>query len=180
MAEEKKEKWTNYLAITTVLIAVCATLSTFKGGGYSNKSLMSQSKASDQWSFYQAKSMKGYMFQMQKDNFELQRDLIAKSKGSDDLIARFNAKIEDYDKKYKQYEVDKEQISSEAKKFEAEKEQFKRHSSAFGMAVIFLQISILLSSISMLAKKKVVWYLSLAVGVVGVFYFCNGFFLFIG
>ena len=28
MAEEKKEKWLNYLALTTVIFAVCATLST--------------------------------------------------------------------------------------------------------------------------------------------------------
>ncbi|MEI6088566.1 MAG: DUF4337 domain-containing protein, partial [Bacteroidota bacterium] len=31
MAEEKKEKWLNYLSLTTILIAVCAPLSTFKG-----------------------------------------------------------------------------------------------------------------------------------------------------
>ncbi len=35
MAEEKKEKWLNYLALATVILAVCATLSTFKGGGFS-------------------------------------------------------------------------------------------------------------------------------------------------
>ncbi len=29
MAEEKKEGWLNYLALTTVILAVCATLSTF-------------------------------------------------------------------------------------------------------------------------------------------------------
>jgi hypothetical protein len=179
MAEEKKEKWMNYLAITTVLIAVCATLSTFKGGGYSTKSLMSQTKASDQWSFYQAKSMKGYMFQMQKDNFELEQQMIGKSNESEEIKAKFQGKIDDYDKKIKQYETEKEQISNEAKKFEAEKDEFKKHSTEFGFAVIFLQISILLSSISMLAKQKLVWYLSLAVGVVGVFYFLNGFFLFI-
>lgn len=28
MAEEKKETWLNYLALTTVIFAVCATLST--------------------------------------------------------------------------------------------------------------------------------------------------------
>jgi hypothetical protein len=31
MADEKKEPWLNYLALTTVIIAVCATLSTFRG-----------------------------------------------------------------------------------------------------------------------------------------------------
>jgi hypothetical protein len=35
MAEEKKENWLNYLALTTVIRTVCATLSTFKGGNFS-------------------------------------------------------------------------------------------------------------------------------------------------
>ena len=34
MADEKKEPWLNYLALTTVVLAVCATLSTLKGGGF--------------------------------------------------------------------------------------------------------------------------------------------------
>ena len=58
MAEEKKEPWLNYLALTTVIFAVCATLSTLKGGGFSTRAVMSQSQASDQWAYYQAKGVK--------------------------------------------------------------------------------------------------------------------------
>ena len=55
MAEEKKDTWLNYLALTTVILAVCATLATFKGNGYSTRSVMSQTQASDQWAYFQAK-----------------------------------------------------------------------------------------------------------------------------
>jgi hypothetical protein len=61
MAEEKKEKWLTYMAITTVLIAVAATLSTFKGGGFSTRSLLNQTLASDQRTYYQSKSIKSYI-----------------------------------------------------------------------------------------------------------------------
>ena len=179
MAEEKKEQWTTYLAISTVIIVVCATLSTFKGGGYSNKSLMNQTNASDQWAFYQSKSLKSYVFEMQKDNLELQSELINKSNPSQQILAKYEEKIALCTAKIHQYDLDKEEISRIAKKFEAEREDCKLHASAFGIAVIFLQISILLSSISALAKKKYVWYLSLLVGVVGIVYFFDGFFLFI-
>ncbi len=47
MEEVKKERWLTYMAITTILIAVAATLSTFKGGGFSTRSLLNQTKASD-------------------------------------------------------------------------------------------------------------------------------------
>jgi hypothetical protein len=175
--EEKKSKWTDYLAITTVIIAVCATLSTFKGGGYSNQSLLNQTKASDQWSFYQSKSMKGYIFEMQKDNFSIQRSSIEKT-ASPDLLSKYDAKLSEYDKKIAQYEKDKADIKQKATEFEKERDDCKAHGNEFGIAVIFLQISILLSSIAALSKKKRVWYFGLLVGILGIVYFVNGFFLF--
>jgi hypothetical protein len=179
MADEKKEKWTTWLAISTVIIVVCATLSTFKGGGYSNRSLMNQTSASDQWAFYQSKSMKGYNFEMQKDNLELQAELVKKTDPKDQLLSKYQEKMDAYAKKIQQYETEKADIMKKAKDFEAQRDDCKLHASAFGVAVIFLQISILLSSIAALAHKKYVWFLSLGVGVVGIFYFMNGFFLFL-
>lgn len=76
MAEEKKEKWINYLALTTVILAVCATLSTFKGGDYSTKSVLSQAQASNQWAFFQAKSIKGNLYEIQKEKIELELELL--------------------------------------------------------------------------------------------------------
>jgi hypothetical protein len=179
MAEEKKEKWTTWLAISTVIIVVCATLSTFKGGGYSNRALMNQTSASDQWAFYQAKSLKGYIFEMQKDNLDLQREMVSKSDPNNELLAKYQDKIANYTKKLQQYETEKAEITLKAKEFETQRDDCKLHGAAFGIAVIFLQISILLSSISALSKRKYVWYLSLMVGVVGIVYFLDGFFLFI-
>ena len=76
MAEEKKEPWLNYLALTTVVLAVCATLSTFKGGGYSTRSVISQAQASDQWAFFQAKSIRENMYRLQKENLVLAEDVL--------------------------------------------------------------------------------------------------------
>lgn len=173
MAEEKKETWLKLLPATTVIIAVCATLSTFKGGGYSTKSMLSQSKASDQWAFFQAKSIKQYMCEMQKENLELnlhnQKDA--------DYVQDLQKRIATYDGKIKKYSDEKDQITKVAKDFEAVQGDCKKHSEAFGIAVIFLQISILLSSIAALVKKSFLWYIGMAVGVVGIAYFINGFLL---
>ena len=179
MAEDKKQNWTTYMAISTVIIVVCATLSTFKGGGFSTRSLMNQTLASDQWAFYQSKSLKSYIFEMQKDNLELQNQTNGKLNVSPEVMAKYQAKIDNYSKKLEQYEAEKKEITLQAKKYEEERDLCKLHGSAFGIAVIFLQISILLSSISALAKKKYVWFLSLAVGIVGILYFADGFFLFL-
>ena len=178
MAEEKKDPWLNYLALTTVILAVCATLSTFKGGGFSTRSVMTQTQASDQWAFYQAKSIKGYLYEMQKDKLELEL-LAVGAKAPQAVRDEYTKRIEGYGKKIAKYEEEKAQIQKEAKKFEEFRNDAQKHTQAFGIAVIFLQIAILLSSIAALIKKKIVWVLGMAVGVVGIFYFVNGFLLFL-
>ena len=72
MADDTKAAWLNWLAITTIIFSACATLSTFKGGGYSTKAVLAQSTASDQWAYYQAKSVKQHTCELQRDAFELQ------------------------------------------------------------------------------------------------------------
>jgi len=178
MAEEKKEKWLNYLALTTVIFAVCATLSTFKGGGFSTKSVLAQTQASDQWAYYQAKAIKGYLYELQKDKLELERKT-GGSKLQKSAIGEYEKKIDGYSAKIKKYEEEKATIEKDAKKLESMRDDAQKHSQIFGMAVIFLQIAILLSSIAALLKKKPVWILGLATGFIGIFYFANGFFLFL-
>jgi len=174
--EEKKEAWLNYLALMTVIFAVCATLSTFKGGGYSTRSVMSQSQASDEWAFYQSKSIKLYMYQMQKETLELK--LLDSPKSiPKETVNRYQEKIADYKKKIEKYEQEKVEIQEKAKQLEGVRDDAQTHSKAFGVAIIFLQISILLSSIAALLKKKVVWYAGVATGIVGLFYFVDGFFV---
>ena len=179
MAEEKKEKWMTYMAITTILIAVAATLSTFKGGGYSTRSLLNQTKASDQWAFYQSKSIKSYIYDLRSENIELQLATLEKEKGNDSLIKKYQGMVEDYTQKVKKYEEEKEVINKTATDFESLRDDSKKHSDKFGIAVIFLQISILLSSIATLSKKKFVWICGLCLGVIGIFYFIDGFLLFL-
>jgi hypothetical protein len=179
MADEKKEKWMTYMAITTILIAVAATLSTFKGGGFSTRSLLNQTLASDQWAFYQSKSIKRDIYDMRRENLEIQVASLEKQKGNESLIEKYNGMIADYTQKVKTYEAEKEAINKVAKGYENIRDESKLHSGKFGIAVIFLQISILLSSIATLSKKRFVWICSLILGVIGILYFIDGFFLFL-
>lgn len=177
MAEEKKELWLNYLALTTVILAVCATLSTFKGGGFSTRAVMSQTQTSDQWAFYQSKSIKGYLYEMQKEKLELELKTLG-PKTAKPIIEEYGKKIEEYTTKIAKYDKEKVGIQKEAKRFESIRDDAQKHSQIFGIAVIFLQIAILLSSIAALTKQKYIWLIGLAVGLAGMVYFFNGFSLF--
>jgi hypothetical protein len=172
MADDKKEAWLNYLALTTVVFAVCATLATFKGGGYSTQSIMSQSKASDNWAFFQAKNIKEDLYKLQSEKLEM--DKIGKDQKTVDL---YQNKINDYKAKIDKYEKEKIKIKSEAEVLENTRDQAQLHSKNFGISVIFLQITILLSTIAGLLKKKYVWYIGISSGLAGIAYFINGFLL---
>lgn len=177
MADDKKEPWLNFLALTTIIFAVAATLSTFKGGGYSTRSMLSQEQASNKWSYFQSKSLKLYIYETQKDVLELETKRIPANEAS--VLVAYKAKMADFEKSIERYETEKEEIKKEAERFEQVRDEAQLHSKAFGMAVIFLQISILLSSIAALIKRKYLWYMAMGVGVVGLFYFINGFLLFL-
>jgi hypothetical protein len=176
MAEEKKEKWLGYVAVTTIVFAVCATLSTFKGGQHSTRAVLSQSKATNQWAYYQAKDMKQYLHELQKDALDLA--LLNAGKGGEVYTKAVADKTKAYAAKIDKYETQKEEIKKQAESYDAAIAQAQAHSGAFGMAIIFLQIAILLSSVSALMKIKTVWYGGVAVGVLGLVFFANGFFLF--
>jgi hypothetical protein len=177
MAEEKKDPWLNYLALSTVVLAVCATLSTFKGGGYSTRSVISQAKASDQWAFYQAKSIKQNLYQLQREKIQLEFDTLPADAAAGKVKA-YKDKLADYEQKIARYEKEKNEIQQEAKDFENVRDDAQKHGQPFGMAVIFLQVAILLSSVGGLFKRKELWYTALPIGGLGLVYFANGFFLF--
>ena len=176
--EDKKEQWLNYLALSTIVFAVCATLATFKGGSYSTRSVLSQSQASDQWAYYQAKGIKSYLYEMQKEKLELELLNLQKS-ASEDVIFAYKQKIKNYKDRAENYLKEKSDIQNNAKNLEKARDVAQLHSKAFGVAVIFLQIAILLSSIASLMRKKQLWFLGVTAGIIGIAYFADGFFVFI-
>lgn len=177
MAEEKKEPWLNYLALTTVVLAVCATLSTFKGGGYSTRSVISQAQASDQWAFFQAKSIRENMYRLQKENLVLTQEVLPPN-ASAAVHTRYQTAIADADASVEKYEKEKNTIKGEAQRLEKQRDDAQRHGQPFGMAVIFLQVAILISSIAGLLRRQQIWYVALPFGALGLLYFADGFLLF--
>jgi hypothetical protein len=177
MSDEKKEPWLNYLALATVILAVCATLSTFKGGGFSTRSVMAQSEAANQWSYFQAKSIKGNLYEVGREKLAFELKLLG-PKASKEVVADYQKTMDDYAQRVARYEKEKAEIKRAAEEKEQVRDQNQKHGGQFGLAVIFLQIAILLSSIAALLKQKHIWLLGLAVGAVGMVYFVNGFYLF--
>ena len=159
-----KENINTFIAVTTLILAVCATLTAFKAAGYGNKMVLAQSQASDQWSYYQAKSIKETTIQAQRDMMEL--TMVQTHKGE-----LYKEKIAQYDKEVARYKQEKTDITAEAKRLEGIRDASQGYNSNFGQALIFLQIGILLSSLASINKITFYWYMGLAAGGGGVVMF---------
>mgnify|MGYP003584947999 CR=1 FL=1 len=156
-----EKNFTTYVAVTAVILAVCATLATFKAGGFSNMMVMSQSQASDQWAYYQAKSIKETAYQVQKDVMVIVASQQIDNKALID-------QIEKYDKEISRYKQEKDEIMQEAKNLEKKRDFSQIQSIEIGKAVIMLQIGILLTSLAAINKTASFWFMGMGSGVIGI------------
>ncbi len=158
--EEKKERWILYVALSTAIIAVLAAIAGLMGGHQSNEALLEQLKASDQWSYYQAKGIKSE---------------IAASTAK--ILSGTGSKIDASDVKQKidKYETEKADIKKLATEFESSsKEHLERH-LAFAKSVTIFQISIAIAAIAILTRRKLLWVLSMVAAVGGTWFLIMGF-----
>ncbi|MGO9568843.1 MAG: DUF4337 domain-containing protein [Desulfomonilaceae bacterium] len=172
--EHAAEDWVNFLALTTVILAVCATLSSFQLEHYSVESVLKQALASDQWAFYQAKSVKGYLYDLQREKLELELSTVEKNL-TPELKERYQKTITSYGTQVETYNKEKKEIMHEAKEFEKGKDEAQERRETFGHSIIFLQMGILLCSMAALMRKKYIWIVGSLVGAVGIVYFANGY-----
>ena len=79
-----------------------------------------------------------------------------------------------YAQEIARYAGGKAEIQEQARQREKRRDHAQDHAKTFGMAVIFLQIAILMSSVPALLRRKQMWILSSLLGSVGVVHFVLG------
>ena len=162
-AEEQKEKWTLYVALSTALMAVLAAVAGLLAGHHANEALIERAKASDQWNFYQSKNLK----QEIAINTEQILQALALSGKKDSAARDRSADIARYDK-------EKAVIRKEAEEDEQKSEAHLGKHVPLASAVTAFQIAIAISAISILTRRKKLWYGSLLLTAVGLVFFILG------
>lgn len=159
-----KDKIPTLIAITTLILAACATLASFKAAGYGNRMVLAQNQASDQWAYYQAKSIK-------ETQYQVQRDAMVALVAPEMRTAAVNKQLAAFEQEISRYKQEKNDIVKEAQKLEAERDSARKYNTVFGQALMFLQIGILLSSLASINKANAYWYAGAFSGVIGVGFF---------
>ena len=168
-AEQKAEKtrnaWTKYVSLSMIFIAVFAAAASQKGAGYSsatmkqlNEATFFEGAASDQWAFFQSKSLKLTLCEMEVDRLA--------EAGAD------AAKVQAYKSKVDRYEKERKEISQKATDFEKKRDaarELAAHASELGrkigVASTLFQVAIAIGGVCLIVKKRWLWGVSLALGV---------------
>jgi hypothetical protein len=86
--------------------------------------------------------------------------------------------IAKYESEVKRYGDERKEIKAKAEEIAKRKLLAQDMGGNFAYALIFLQIALMLSSISSLTKRKYLWYIALAATVGWVFFFLDAWLLF--
>ncbi|MBS1526772.1 MAG: DUF4337 domain-containing protein [Bacteroidetes bacterium] len=156
-AHHNQDKWSMWVAISTAFMAAFAAVSSLMAGHQSNEALITQVKASDQWSYYNAKGIKA---EVADAVLQLKNEKLDTSK----MAAARKAKLKN----------DQEKIQEEARALEKESKEHLEKDMILARGVTFFQIAISISAISLLAKKKPLWYVSLGLFAIGIAQFIAG------
>jgi hypothetical protein len=142
-----------------VVFAALLAINTYMGGSNSGKVLNNTIEANNTWSFYQAKSIKGTLAEMARDD--------AQAKGDREKVKRLQAKIDRYESDPESGEGKKE-LMDKARGLEADRSVAKLRSPWYTFAGSLFQIAIVLLSASILAVNTRLYTASLYVGGVAI------------
>ena len=147
------------VSITLSILAVLVAAATLLGHRAHTEELLLQAQASDQWAYYQAKSIRSREMQNMVDLLD-----VATVKEAD----KAKSLTEKYKKEAERYEREKDEISEKARELEKERDSFRRRADRFDAGEGFLEIGLIICSITMLTKKRGLWIGGILIGAAGV------------
>ena len=149
-------------AVTAAVLAVSAAVGALLSGHAANQAIIAQVKASNQWAYYQSKSTKGHLHQVAA---EIVSALSPATGGASADAAR--ATLEKFRNESARYVREDEEIKREAEGLELEsRHEFHKH-HLFALGIASFQVGIVLASVSILVRYRVLYVLSLAAGIIG-------------
>ena len=145
------------------------------GGNNATKEMMlAQQQASDLWAFYQSKVIREHHYRIEKMRVEADLAERGVTMGRD-ARQSFDALVTTFTGEEKRYEAEKREIEEKAKEKEHERDMNRSRDPYFDFAEVALQIAIVLSSISILATSRPIFFVSLSLAIMGVFLMADGY-----
>ena len=146
------------ISLTMAVLAVMVAVVTLLGHRAHTEEVVLQAKSSDQWAYYQAKNIR-------RHEDEIFVDLTSVGATTD---AAALAKLrEKYSGEAVRYKDEQKGIEDKAHEMEAEVATERNRADRFDLAEVFLEVGLVITSITLLSGRRIFWYLGIVLGIVG-------------
>jgi len=160
-AEGSRESWVLGVALSSALLAGLAAVAALMAGHHANEAMLSQIESSDQWSYFEAKSIK-------QAQTATKIDILS-------ALGKVSANADEA--KIAQYDTEKEQIQKKAEELERDAQSHLHVHQSLAASVTMFQIAIAVGAIAVLIRRRTFWLGSLLVGLIGIVFFVQSLFL---
>jgi hypothetical protein len=147
------------VTVTMAILAVLVAVVTLVGHRAHTEEVVLQAKSSDQWAFYQAKNIRRHTDELFVDLTSVQATTDAAA------LAKLREKYSGEASRYKDEQKD---IEEKAKEMEAEVATKQNEADRFDLAEVFLEVGLVITSITLLSGRRLFWALGIGLSVVGI------------
>jgi hypothetical protein len=141
------------VSLTMAVLAVLVAVASLLGHRAHTEEVVLQALASDQWAYYQAKNIRQHEDEL----------FVAMNNAGTAADVR-----EKYVQEAERYKKDKDEIQEKARDLEKEVAQERRRADRYDLAEVFLEIGLVITSITLLSGRRIFWHLGIVLAVVGV------------
>lgn len=147
------------ISLAISILAVLVAMVTVLGHRSHTEAVLMQSRAADQWNEYQAKKIRS-------DNTQGSIDLLTLQPSINP--AGVEKKIEEYRTHMEKWKDELAEEQRSAKEMEAEVHHAEAKATRFDLGEAMLQISVVLCSVTLFTRRRLYFFLGLAIGTAGV------------
>jgi len=147
------------ISLTMAILAVLVATVSLLGHRAHTEEVILQNKISDQWAYFQAKSIR-------RHTDELFADLTSVIASKD---ADHTAKLhEKYSAEADRYREEQKELETKAHELERDTEHERRRADRFDLGEAILEIGLVITSITLLSGRKLFWFIGIVLGVAGI------------
>jgi len=147
------------VTLSMAVLAVLVAAVTLLGHRAHTEEIILQTRSADQWAYYQAKEIRRRNYELFVD--ELSVFSLQDAKQVDAIRQKYTKEIERYGDELKE-------IEAEAKKAEAEVKVEEARADRFDLAEVLLEAALVISSITLLTRKKLFWIFGIVLSLAGI------------
>jgi len=146
------------VTLSMAILAVVLAAITLLSHRAHTEELLLQSRATDQWAYFQAKNIRRHTYELFLDLLSITN---AKDAGASEKLR------EKYSDEIKRYMGDLDDIQAEARQLEREVATQRHQANRFDLGEVCLEVGIVLVSLTLLTHRRMFWLLGCLAGVIG-------------